>query len=140
MSAFKFTHKPEGVEPEKWRTWEVDPEKIRASEYIAVKRASGGVIDGPLSLGEGLARVDMEVIKGLLWLLRKRDMSTLSWDSIDFTLDEIDIEQESDETPGQLRARLEDARATGDISEAGQRKLDQLVADGVEPEREDPKA
>lgn len=134
--SFIFTYQPEGAEP---RSWEIDPNKIKASEYIAVKRVSGGIVDGPLTLGEGLARVDMEVIKALLWMLLKRNMSTLAWDAIDFTLEEVEVEQLTDETPGQLRARLEDARDAGVLTEAGSRRLEVLIASGVEPEREDPK-
>lgn len=135
---FRITYKPEGAQP---RTWDVDVmESIKASEMIALKKASDGAVPSVGVLLNGMADLDMEAIKGLLWLLLKRDLSTVPWDGLDFTLSDIDVEPLTNLTPGQLRAKLEDAKAAGDLSEAGQRHLDKLIADGVEAEREDPKA
>jgi hypothetical protein len=126
MPALKLTYKPEGVEP---RTWTIDPERdIRASEYIAVQKVSG--VRGVEALMEGIAATDMLAIKALLWLLLKRDMSTLSWDSLDFTLGEIEFD--SDEDPGELRRRLEAMEAQGTLSEAGRRALDSLILQGID--------
>jgi hypothetical protein len=124
--AIKVTYKPEGVEP---RMWTVDLKRdVRASEYIAMQKVSG--LSGMEALGEGLSCSDVVAIKALLWLLLKRDMSTLSWDSLDFTLAEIDID--TDDEPGELRRKLELLEARGDLSDAGRRALDRLILDGVE--------
>lgn len=133
----KVTYKPEGVEPKVWR---VDPSRdIKASEYIAMQKVSG--LRGMEDLSEGLARADVLAIKALLWLLLKREMSTLSWDLLDFTLDEVDID--SDMEPGEVLRRLEALEAQGTLSEAGEAALKRLREQGVEAapvSEEDPKA
>lgn len=137
---FRITYKPEGA-PE--RTWEVDVMSgLKASEMIALKRASDGAVPSVSVMLNGIAELDMEAIKGLLWVLLKRDLSTVPWGGLDFTLDELDVEPLSNLTPGQERAKLEDAKAAGNLSPAGEKHLEKLIADGVEPEREapDPKA
>lgn len=133
----KVTYKPEGVEPKVWR---VDPSRdIKASEYIAMQKVSG--LRGMEDLSEGLARTDVLAIKALLWLLLKREMSTLSWDLLDFTLDEVDLD--SDMEPGEVLRRLEALEAQGTLSEAGEAALKRLREQGVEAApvgEEDPKA
>lgn len=135
--AIKVTYKPEGVEPKVWR---VDPSRdIKASEYIAMQKVSG--LRGMEDLSEGLARADVLAIKALLWLLLKREMSTLSWDLLDFTLDEVDLD--SDMEPGEVLRRLEALEAQGTLSEAGEAALKRLREQGVEAapvSEEDPKA
>lgn len=135
--AIKVTYKPEGVEPKVWR---VDPSRdIKASEYIAMQKISG--LRGMEDLSEGLARADVLAIKALLWLLLKREMSTLSWDLLDFTLDEVDLD--SDMEPGEVLRRLEALEAQGTLSEAGEAALKRLREQGVEAapvSEEDPKA
>jgi hypothetical protein len=133
----KVTYKPEGVEPKVWR---VDPSRdIKASEYIAMQKVSG--LRGMEDLSEGLARTDVLALKALLWLLLKREMSTLSWDLLDFTLDEVDLD--SDMEPGEALRRLEALEAQGTLSEAGEAALKRLREQGVEAApvgEEDPKA
>lgn len=133
----KVTYRPEGVEPKVWR---VDPSRdIKASEYIAMQKVSG--LRGMEDLSEGLARADVLAIKALLWLLLKREMSTLSWDLLDFTLDEVDLD--SDMEPGEVLRRLEALEAQGTLSEAGEAALKRLREQGVEAapvSEEDPKA
>ena len=135
--AIRFTYKPEGADV---RTWTVDPLRgIRASEYIALQKASG--IRGVQDLMEGLAATDMLAIKGLLWLLLKRTMATLSWDSLDFTLDEIEID--SDEEPGEMLRKLEALEAQDTLNEVGETALRRLREQGVVAApagEEDPKA
>ena len=133
----KVTYKPEGVEPKVWR---VDPSRdIKASEYIAMQKVSG--LRGMEDLSEGLARTDVLAIKALLWLLLKREMSTLSWDLLDFTLNEVDLD--SDMEPGEVLRRLEALEAQGTLSDAGEAALKRLREQGVEAApvgEEDPKA
>ena len=135
--AIKVTYKPEGVEP---KVWTIDLKRdVRASEYIAMQKVSG--LSGMEALGEGLNCSDVVAIKALLWLLLKRDMSTLSWDSLDFTLDEVDLD--ADMEPGEVRRRLEALEAQGTLSDAGEAALKRLREQGVEAtpaSEEDPKA
>lgn len=124
--AIKVTYKPEGIDP---KMWVIDLQRdVRASEYIAMQKVSG--LRGLEALSEGLTCMDMVAVKALLWLLLKREMSTLSWDSLDFTLNEIELD--SDEEPGELRRKLEALEAQGTLSDAGRRALDQLILQGVE--------
>jgi hypothetical protein len=132
---FKVTYKPEGVEP---RTWEIDVlDDLKASEMIALKKVSGGAISGVSPLMQGLMDMDGEAWKGLLWLLLKRSLSTVPWDGLDFTFGDLEIDNAFEESEGRLRARLEAMSASGDLNAIGKAKLDDLVARGVEPERED---
>lgn len=135
---FKVTYKPEGFdEPE---VWVVDLlENVRASEMIAVKKVCG--IASVAELLGGLMQSDLEAMKALLWMLLKRKMSTLSYDSLDFTLSEIEIGYDNDDTDAQLMRKLVRREADGTLNEAGVRKLAALREAGVEPEgEEDPKA
>lgn len=129
----KFTFKPSGADP---RSWEVDlVDGVRVSEYIAMQKVSG--IDGYDSLIAGITRTDPLALKALLWLLLKRDMSTVPWDTLDFTLGEVEVEDVELE-PGALRAKLEALDAAGHLNELGRQKLAELIADGVElPSEED---
>jgi len=131
----KFTYSPEGVDPKVWTVDLLDG--IRASEYIAMQQKSG--IKGFQALMNGIEDIDPLAIKALLWLLLKRTMSTLSWDSLDFTLGEVEI-TEPDEDPAAMRAKLERMNAADQLNEAGKKRLAELVEQGVEAEPEDPKA
>lgn len=137
---FKVTYSPEGAEP---RVWEVDIlDGLKASEMIALKKASGGAINGVAPLLNGIQDLDGEALKGLLWLLLKREMSTIPWDGLDFAFGELVIDDVNSMTDGQVRARLEELQRQGNLNAAGKARLDQLIEAGVEAEREesDPKA
>lgn len=130
----KFTYKPEGVDP---RVWTVDLlDGIRASEYIAMGNVSG--IKGFQELMNGIQNIEPLAIKALLWLLLKKTMSDLSWDSLDFTLGEVEV-TDPDEDPPVMRAKLERLAASHSLNEAGEKRLAELVAEGVEAAPEDPK-
>jgi hypothetical protein len=123
--------------------WDIDiMDGLKASEMIALKKVSGGAIAGVAPLMQGLMDLDGEAMKGLLWLLLKRELSTIPWDGLDFNFGEVTFDPLEDITPGRLRARLESQAAQGTLNALGQAKLDELVNSGVEAEREvpDPKA
>lgn len=124
---FKVTYQPEGVDP---MTWEVDLlDGLKVSELIAVKKASG--IAGVAELMSGVMTSDPEALKALLWLLLKRNMSTLSWESLDFTYGELRIDYVDDLTDEQKLARLERLEAEGQLNELGVRQLADLREAGV---------
>lgn len=131
----KFTYSPEGIDPKVWTVDLLDD--IRASEYIAMQKESG--IQGFQELMNGISNIDPLAIKALLWLLLKKSMSTLSWESLDFTLGEVEI-TDPDEKPGVMRAKLERLAAEDALNPAGKKRLAELIAAGVEAEPEDPKA
>lgn len=132
---FRVTYHPEGVDDAK--SWELDVlDDLKASELIALKKASAGSISGVGPLILGLGDMDAEAIKGIVWIMLKRSMSTLSWEALDFPLGAATIEPMDTLTPGQTRARLEALRAQSNLSPAGEKALQQLVDAGVEPEPE----
>lgn len=133
---FKLTYKPEGVDP---KVWVVDVlDGLKVSELIAVKKVSG--IAGVAELMAGIMASDPEAMKALLWLMLKRELSTLSWDSLDFTMGEISIDYVNELSDEQLAAKLVAHEQAGTLNEAGARRLAQLRDAGVVPEVEDPKA
>jgi len=136
---FKFTYKPEGVTP---KVWEVDMlDGLKASELIAVKRVSAGGISGIPELMAGLMASDPEAIKALLWVMLKREMSTLAWNDLDFTMGEVQVDYADDTTDEDLMAKLVAQEAAGTLNELGERRLSQLRESGVTPAGEqDPKA
>jgi hypothetical protein len=137
---FKVTYSPEGAAP---KVWEIDiVDGLKASEMIALKRVSGGAISGVSPLMVGLSELDGEAVKGLLWLLLKREMSTVPWDGLDFNFGEVVIDEIDDSTPGQILARLQNLDRQGNLNEIGRTRMAELVAAGVTAEREDddPKA
>lgn len=137
---FRITYRPEGADP---RVWEVDLlDDLRASEMIALKKASGGSISGVAPLMQGVMELDGEALKGIVWLMLKRSMSTVPWDGLDFPFGAVQIDDASGMTPGRKRARLEELRRQGNLNAAGEQALAELVDAGVEAEGEapDPKA
>lgn len=137
---FKVTYKPEGATP---KVWEIDIlDGLKASEMIALKRVSNGSISGVSPLMVGLSELDGEAVKGLLWLLLKREMSTVPWDGLDFNFGEVVIDEIDESTDGQVLARLQDLDRNGNLNEIGRVRMSELLAAGVTPEREDddPKA
>ena len=131
----KFTYKPEGATPKVWTIDLLDD--VKASEYIAARNASG--IKGFQELYDGLLATDVLAIKCLLWLLLKKEMSTLSWDALDFSLGEIEV-SDPDMTPEQEMAKLIELRKADNLNDLGQKRLAELEAEGVEVEPADPKA
>lgn len=124
---FKLTFTPTGAEP---RTWEVDlVDGVKISELIAMQKVSG--IEGYGPLVDGIGRTDPLAIKAVLWLMLKREMSTVPWDTLDFTLGEVQIE-DVDMEPGELRAKLESMQRNGALNDLGRQKLQELLDAGVE--------
>lgn len=136
---FKFTYRPEGVTP---KVWEVDMlDGLKASELIAVKKVTGGGISGIPELMAGVMTNDPEAYKALLWLMLKREMSTLSWDDLDFTMGEVLVDYVDEMTDEQLMAKLVAQEAGGVLNDLGARRLAELRESGVTPAGEqDPKA
>ena len=134
---FKLTYSPEGIDP---KVWVVDLYDLRTSEYEAMQKRSG--IRGISDLLAGLQCADMVALKALIWIMLKKSMSDLSWESLDPTPNEVEL-TDPDENPGVMRAKLERMNANDELNEVGKKRLKQLIAQGVESEpepEEDPKA
>jgi hypothetical protein len=87
----KFVYKPEGADV---RSWDLDFDTMKASEWISIEKQAGLA---SAEFAEALQKGSLLAVKALLWVLLKRSMSTLSWDSLDFTMAEVDI-LDDDET------------------------------------------
>jgi hypothetical protein len=100
----KFVYKPEGAEP---RSWDFAPEKMMSAEMIVVEDLTG------LTWGEWIdacARGSIKAIHALLYVLLKRATPTLRPDEVQFTLDEIDFEDDPTPAPkGQKKGTKSDA-------------------------------
>ncbi|HEY9495916.1 MAG TPA: hypothetical protein VIR15_13755 [Intrasporangium sp.] len=137
---FKLTYRPEGAKP---IVEDIDIlDGLKASEVIAVKKATGGAIAGVAEFLSGIMSSDMEAIKALVWIVLKRRMSTVSWDRLDFTLSEVQIDYVDDLTDEQVAAKLVAHEQSGTINELGAKRLAELREAGVVPAvvEEDPKA
>jgi hypothetical protein len=133
---FKVTYRPGG---DALKEWEVDLlDGVKVSEMIAVKKASG--ISGLSEFLAGVMSLDPEAMKALVWLLLKRDLSTLSWDELDFPMGAVQVDYADEFTDAQLMDRLARREAEGTLNEAGIARLAELRAAGVKPEGVDPKA
>lgn len=134
---FKVTYTPEGLEGDP-KVWEVDViDGLRASELIALKKVSGGSISGVGPLIAGISEMDGEAMKGILWLLLKRGMSTIPWDGLDFAVGELSIEPLEEVSDGRTLWRLRQLKAQDKLNALGRRRLDELELAGVEAEPED---
>lgn len=89
----KFIYRPEGADE---RTWDVDFETMKASEWILIEKQAGLASK---DFAEALQKGSFLALKALLWILLKRSMSTVPWDSVEFTMAEIDLVDDEDE-PG----------------------------------------
>lgn len=88
----KFVYRPDGADP---REWDLDFDTMRASEWISIEKQAGLTSQ---EFANALQKGSFLAIKALLWVLMKRQMSTLPWDSLDFSMSEIEI---SDDEPAE---------------------------------------
>jgi hypothetical protein len=86
----RFVYRPEGADE---RSWDLDFETMKASEWISIEQKAGFTAG---QFGDAIKTGSMLAIKALLWVLMKRSMSTLAWDSLDFSMAEIDIIEDDD--------------------------------------------
>lgn len=103
----RFVYKPEGADE---RSWDLDFEKMKSSEWILIEDKAGFT---SVEFGDAMKRGSMKAAKALLWVLLKRSMSTLSWDSLEFTMAEFDLVDDDAEadTGANVEAMLADPKA-----------------------------
>jgi hypothetical protein len=112
----KFVYKPEGVEP---KSWDFDPNKLMNPEAEAIERHTG------MTYGEwqdALGRNSMLAFHGLLFVFLKREIHTLKWDDVQFSISELDLEL-SDEEAAEALAELEKKIANGETLDASESRL-----------------
>lgn len=86
-----FIYKPEGAEPKRWK---FDPTKLMSPEAEAIERLCG------MTFGEwvdAVGRTSITALHGLLYVMLKREQPTLTYDQVQFCLDDIDLELEDDD-------------------------------------------
>lgn len=87
----RLTYTPEGAEP---KTWDFTFGRIKFGERAAIEKATGL---GWQAVQKGFWSNHAEVIHAFLWVLLKRDISTLRAAEVDFMDDEIEIDLTDDE-------------------------------------------
>jgi hypothetical protein len=118
----QFVYKPEGAEPKKW---DFQPDKLMSPEAEAIERLT------KMTFGEwsqAVTKGSMLALHGLLYVLLKREIPTLKWDAVTFSLSEVDFELTDQETADMIAALEEKERGEGlDLGERG--LLEQLRAE-----------
>lgn len=134
----RVTYQPDGADPKVWTG--VRRGRIMSSEAEAMERHTGKDFG---DLWDALERDNMQSVHALLYVLLKRTIPTLKWDEVQFCLDEITMEFETDEK-ARLRELIEGRLAAGEtLNEATMDYLDELRADLAQTDdgaAEDPKA
>jgi hypothetical protein len=117
----QFVYKPEGAEPKKW---DFRPDKLMNAEAEAIERLTK-MTYGQWS--EAVTEGSVLAIHGLLYVLLKREVPTLKWDQVQFSMSEVDFELTDQETADTIAALEEKERAEGlDMNERA--LLEQLHA------------
>lgn len=131
----QFVYKPEGVEPDAWKRWEFDANKLMSPEAEAIERHTG------MTFGEwknAVVNESVRALHGLLFVMLKRENATLKWDEVQFSMSEVDFELD-DEEAAEVIAALEAAASDGPLGAAERVTLDLLraqVAEAAAPKEE----
>ena len=103
----QFIYKPEGVEP---KSWDFDPSKLMNPEAEAIERHTGMTF---VEWVQSLGKSSMLALHGLLFVFLKREIPTLKWDDVQFSISEVDLEM-SDEESAEALAQIEVRMANGE--------------------------
>lgn len=93
----KFVYKPEGADP---RSWDFDPDKMLSAEMMAVERLTGMTWREWI---DACARGSITAIHALLYVFLKRSTPTLQPDQVEFSIAEIDFEDDEVPAPKALK-------------------------------------
>lgn len=128
----KFVYKPQGAEP---RSWDFDPAKLMSPEAEAIERLTGMTYG---EWGEAVTRGSMTALHGLLYVMLKRGTPTLTYEQVEFCLDDIDFEVEDDEAE-EIRLALEQRTDAGEtLDESDLALLTQLRSEQADVAPKDP--
>lgn len=130
----KFVYKPEGAEP---RSWDFEPDRILNVEAEVIERKTGFTYQEWLDKVRGGS---MLALHGLLFIFLKREDHKLQWDSVQFTLSELDFEIGDDEAAEVYAALKKRVDAGEELPADEQKVFDSLQEQGLpEPGDEAPK-
>jgi len=121
----KFVYAPEGADPKKW---DFAPEKLMSPEAEAIERNTGMTY---AEWGTAVTKGSVLALHGLLFVLLKRDIPTIKWDDVQFSMSELDFELDDEETAEAL-AGLEAKAAKGDLDASDEALLERLRESGAE--------
>lgn len=116
----KFTYTPEGAEPE---VWPFKPNKLMSPEAEAIERVTG------MSFGvwrEAIFEESMLAIRALLWIMLKRQNPTLSFDDVQFCIDDVSIDLDDDDK-AEAKAMLLEKATRGPLTDEEAEQLEQLA-------------
>lgn len=89
-----LVYKPEGVPEDRWQRWDIDPERMLSSELELIEDTTG------LTAAEWIDRFSRGSVKAIhaaLWVFLRRKDQTLAYESVQFTMGEVDLEGVEDE-------------------------------------------
>lgn len=110
-----FTYTQEGAET---KSWEFAPQKLMNVEAEVIERHTGMTFG---QWSDAVGNSSMLALHGLLFVMLKREIPTLKWDDVQFSLSEIAFEYSEDEKAeirGVLHAKRDKGTLTADEAEA----------------------
>lgn len=129
----RFVYRPDGVEP---RSWEFEPAKMMSPEAEAIERLTKMTfVQWQSSVQDG----SMLAIRALLWVLLKRSNPGIKFESLEFSMGEIDWELGEQERVDVIRVLTakQDSGEALTLEEA--QLLEELTAESDDTGDDDPK-
>lgn len=96
----QFVYKPEGVDAEGWKRWEFAPDRLLSPEAVAIERLT------KLTFAEwedAALRGSVSALHAFLYVMLKRDNPTLKPAEVVFSMKEIDLDLDDEETEAAIR-------------------------------------
>lgn len=130
----QLIYTPEGAEPQRF---DFRPGKLLSPEAEKIEELTGWSY---MEFGEHLMKGSVKAYHALLFIFLRRQDPRISYDSVQFTFDEVDLDFDHDEQ-AQMIEELQRKRAEEGLDEDTERILNQLMAEqvGRVPVNEDPK-
>lgn len=129
----RFVYRPDGVEP---RSWEFEPAKMMSPEAEAIERLTKMTfVQWQSAVQDG----SMLAIRALLWVLLKRSNPGIKFESLEFSMGEIDWELGEQERVDVIRVLTakQDSGEALTLEEA--QLLEELTAESDDTGDDDPK-
>lgn len=108
----KLVYTPEGTDPDKAQKWPWEPAKLLVPEVIVIERETGLTYEEWV---DQMQRNSATAVRAFLWVMLRREQPQLRIGQVIFTMSEISIEADDDETRlmiAQLEERLRDEPLT----------------------------
>lgn len=109
----QFTYRPDGAEA---KVWEFKPNKLMSPESEAIERLTGWTFP---EWQEYLDRGSVRAFHALLYVFMKRDIPTLKYDEVQFSMSEVELDLDQGEKD-EIVARLRERAAAGEMLTEGE--------------------